>query len=839
MNLNDIENKLNELFSFEENRIIVWFDSEKEFVEDIHNLKIDANTILLDNSPVIETKYLIESNNEKYLLYTNKDNISLESNFFGDIFNYAYKFSADKISIILSDLEIPNEFKTIISDYSKFFNAKDRINDFKRLNIKHYSEDNISLGVICAALKETTLKFEIVLRKILTAGFEDNKYLSLLEKYDLDDDFWNLTKKYYYFEDRNPNLFKLFSSMLLTYTNIQFSKDFPTSLNSYVLGDENNIPVFLDNFMNNQNYKSSFDKLSDVVAEKLNLKEKFRNNQVDDYLHCDAFRLFDRNIVTYYVDLLDVTKQEININVNESRKTTHYYEDYRDYYMLINYANKFIGCINRFEEEILSDDTNILIKSFITQYSSIDKFYRKFYYHYDRLNQEFKEYEKLEELRTLIENMYSNTFLIKINNKFNELLRDLDSLKDISLTKQWNFYREVVKSEVKQHTTVVIISDAFRYGNALELNKIMEMDPTRKTKLQALLSTIPSYTKLGMASLLPHKTIEYKGNDVLVDGLPTINTNDRNKILQNYNPNSRAIKYDEIIKMNRKELDTFFKDVKLLYVYHDQIDARGDNKKTENEVFDAVEESLYEIDDLIKKLTNNNKCKHFLITSDHGFIYKRDKLQEYSKVNLEEYNKYDVIDKTKRFILTENETDIDDTICLSMDYMNLDNTYVTVPFGVNIFKVKGGGMNFVHGGAALEEVITPLLYVNSTTGKSKLQKQVELQLIDNRRKITSNVTRIRFFQKENINQNVTPFKASIYFIDDEGYKISDENIIIADVSSDNPEDREFIEKFTFQDKKYEKNKEYYLVINDADKDIEIDRYNYIIDIAFQDDFDFF
>ena len=148
-------------------------------------------------------------------------------------------------------------------------------------------------------------------------------------------------------------------------------------------------------------------------------------------------------------------------------------------------------------------------------------------------------------------------------------------------------------------------------------------------------------------------------------------------------------------------------------------------------------------------------------------------------------------------------------------------------------------MQFAHGGAALEEIITPLLYVNTTMGKSKLQKQVELQLIDNKRKITSNVTRIRFFQKENISENITPLKAAVYFVDDNGDKISDENIIYADVSSNDPEDREFIVKFTFQDKKYAKNKDYYLVVKDLENDdVILAEYNYVIDIAFQDDFEF-
>ena len=838
MNRNDVdyEAKLNELFSSDKNRFILWVDSEKKFLEEIQNLNLDCEIIYIDESPSIETKYHIEESDNNFLLYSNKDNISLEDNFLGDILTYAYRFSADKTSIILNDIGIPNEFRDLIENYLKFLNDKTRRNSFKKLNIEKYTPCNIRLGVLCACVKEYNLKVENLLRKILSEGFKDNKYMELYDKYDLLDDFWDLIRSIYSYEDKKPSLFKLFSCMLLTYTNIQFNNNFPSVLESYVLDDMNNVPVFLDNFMNNVKYRENYNMLSQIVSDKLKLSDKFKNNQLDDYIECDAFSLFDENILHYYVDILNSNKQELNINIVESRKTTHYYEDYLDYYLLVDYANNFIGVLNRFEEVVLPDDINKLIELFTTDYSVMDKYYRKFYYHYDRLSDEFKSFDKLDDLRVLIENMYYNMFLVKINNKFNDLLGQLDSVNDIALTKQWNFYREIVRPSANKHRTIVIISDAFRYGNALELNKRMEFDPTKKTKLDAMLSTIPSYTVLGMASLLPNDNIEYRKDKVFVNDLSTEGTENREKILKNALHNSKAIQYKDIINMNKKELKNFFIDTQLVYVYHNTVDKTGEDN--EEKVFNAVEEALTEIEKLITKLTNYQNCKHFYVTSDHGFIYKRDALHEFSKQALEEYNQYDLIVKDRRFILTDTPTDIDNTICLSLEYMNINDIFVTVPFGVNVFKTSGG-MQFAHGGAALEEIIIPLLYVNTTMGKSNLQKQVELQLIDNKRKITSNVTNIRFFQKENISENITPLKAAVYFVDATGDKISDENIIYADVSSNDPEDREFIVKCTFQDKKYAKNKDYYLVVKDLDNNVEIDRYNYIMDIAFQDDFNFF
>lgn len=61
----------------------------------------------------------------------------------------------------------------------------------------------------------------------------------------------------------------------------------------------------------------------------------------------------------------------------------------------------------------------------------------------------------------------------------------------------------------------------------------------------------------------------------------------------------------------------------MIYVYHNKIDATGENLKTENNVFDAVERSIDEIFDLVWKLSKRGNVYRFVITADHGFIYTR------------------------------------------------------------------------------------------------------------------------------------------------------------------------------------------------------------------------
>ena len=49
-------------------------------------------------------------------------------------------------------------------------------------------------------------------------------------------------------------------------------------------------------------------------------------------------------------------------------------------------------------------------------------------------------------------------------------------------------------------------------------------------------------------------------------------------------------------------------------------------------MFHACEEAVQEIMDLIHRISVSGNTSHFIVTSDHGLIYKRDKLTESDKI---------------------------------------------------------------------------------------------------------------------------------------------------------------------------------------------------------------
>lgn len=201
------------------------------------------------------------------------------------------------------------------------------------------------------------------------------------------------------------------------------------------------------------------------------------------------------------------------------------------------------------------------------------------------------------------------------------------------VTSQQGYYEKYVRRFVSDNERlVVIISDGLRYESAVELNAMLNGEQKGISKLDVMLGVIPSYTALGMASLLPHKSIAVTDKaDIVIDGISTKGTENREKILKLVKEESIAITYENVMSLTKQQMAEKFSGVKLIYIYHNTIDARGDNAATEHEVFEATEKCFRELSRLVRSLRNNISAINVLITADHGYIYRRTPLAERDK----------------------------------------------------------------------------------------------------------------------------------------------------------------------------------------------------------------
>lgn len=351
--------------------------------------------------------------------------------------------------------------------------------------------------------------------------------------------------------------------------------------------------------------------------------------------------------------------------------------------------------------------------------------------------------------------------------------------------------------------------------------------------VQSLTDNITELQRFDDEQLFP-----YADNfDVLVDGKVCASTEQREAILQEYKINSKCVQYDSLKTMKQADLRSIFTGQDVVYIYHNQIDARGDKAASENEVFTACEEAIEEIYSMIKKIASQANTLHFIVTADHGFIYKRDKIQATDKISGAASKSNSV---GQRYSISAKGLDADGVCSTTVGKVlgNKDERIISFPLASDIFKVAGAGQNYVHGGCSPQEMLIPLLDVKVDKGK-KETSSAEIALVSLTTKITNLITTLDFVQTEPVSDVVKETTYRVYFISENNEKISNENIVIADKKDKDTAKRMFRLRFSFKNKKYDKAQRYYLVAYDDKNDIEVLRHEIIMDIAFADDFGFF
>ena len=107
------------------------------------------------------------------------------------------------------------------------------------------------------------------------------------------------------------------------------------------------------------------------------------------------------------------------------------------------------------------------------------------------------------------------------------------------------------------------------------------------------------------------------------------------------------------------------------------------------------------------------------------------------------------------------------------------------------------------------------------------------------RKVTNLITYFDFIQTEKVTDTMKARSIVAYFTTEDGEKISFDVPMIANSREDAPEKRTFHEKFTLKSREYKYGDKYYLVLADANDEKNIlQQYEFMIDIAFVDDFGF-
>ncbi len=851
MNLNKIQEILKENFDKpregKKRHIIYWYDAEGEFVDDINNLKLsNAKIWKLQVNNNFKTKYQLEvlDTDSNYLLYSSDPMPDKRENWLLDIIKYSQEFTADKTTLIMRDFGIENKYmRPAFRKYSKFFNNKKRYERLKSYQMDEYNQEKLDVAILSALVKLNTPDIEIAIKKVLMDSLDESVNSKWIDigKFGDQESVWSLVSKKYGYIKEDKSLRKLMLMFLITNLRNHLKVDIPETWQQYLSTQETNCVVFLNHWMNHSKDYKAYDDKANKLESELNLEEYLKKWDLKDYLECETLKKFDLAIINNLVESLTVGSEEYDWfkEVISVRKTKHWYRYFKKAYEAIYWAIELMALVKKHNKNIPQDNKYDFFMKYTKGYHLFDRAYRKFNVAYDQT----EDKEMLRDLQGMIENLYSNWYIQELSIKFSSSLEDEESWIIDGINQQRDFYRNYIGNVLSNdERAFVIISDGFRYEAAVELDEQLKKEFKAATDIEAVQGSIPSETSIGMASLLPNKEIAFdeKIDNILVDGIKTNSTVNREKVLSSYVDESIALNARLVKEMSRDDMREALYGKKVIYIYHNRIDSIGESYQTEKEVFNAVDNTFADIKELIKSLRNNVSATNIFITADHGFIYRRGELQASDKTR---QGSNESEKENRRYILCQPQENVDGGIGFNLDYIFKDTSLqVVVPRGANRFQTRGAGLNYVHGGASLQEIVIPVIKFKNDRSDSERNesKKVDVKLTNISRKITNSIFYLEFFQTEKIADKVLARRLTLYFVDQKGNKISNENIIIADSSSDRPEERTYREKFTLKIMEYKKDIDYYLVMEDEDESVEniYEKVPFKISLAISNDIDF-
>lgn len=840
---------------FYQRRIIFWQDEDREFEATLDELVIpDVKIIKLTGTNNFAVKKLLlhDDLTSNYLIYNPFSYSQPQDDWLRDIELFSEEYRADFISMQMSELNIeasPAMRKTV-KLYAKFLESKERRQKLHRIGRDYQTPLQLHIDIMAVLAGLNGGSAQDVFIAVLSDGLDEEKNAALnnIKKFGNIEAFWQLVRKYtgYIHEDEKPLGF-FAAHVLLTALAQTMNASVLKGLERFI-SDSNKAYCYsiVHEWRNHEDNSSLWD-LCRSVEQELQLPSRFDKQDIETLLTADIFPSIHEVILSrFYSEVADhVVKTELMLKTAENRRTSGWYDQFSYYYDCLY----FVAKMQEFYQDNAAGFHIVEPKSIWKLYADkgyeMDNFYRHFHYAFGCSLKDSNPLleDKLKHAAEYVEAVYQNWFLKELTGCWTNAISDnLASLGYVSeIGKQRDFYAHYIKSLAgKNSRAFVIISDALRYEVASELCDTIVRTTKGTAKLDAVQAVFPSITKFGMAALLPGRRLSVNDEmEVLVEGMPTRSTPEREKVLCASNASSVAVQYNDILKMKRAERRELVGGKEVVYIYHNTIDAIGDKAPTEKKVFEACEDAMQELINLLRIVINDMQGTDIFITADHGFLYTYSPITEGDKLGKSAFTG-EVFEVGRRYAITDPATTADYLMPVQLEG-EVEGTPVKgyTPQDSTRIKVSGGGENFVHGGVSLQEMVVPVIAFKNlrTTSKKYVEvSKAELKLLSESRKISNLLFSLDFFQRQPIGEKIEPCAYSVYMTDEEGAIVSDRQTIIADRTSTNASERVFRVRFNLKAGVYDKNKIYRLLIaNDTDVPNEEE---FHIDIAFADDFGF-
>lgn len=862
--------------------LVFWHDPDREFVDDLNSMELPDVTVLplaqdgeaADEGSVasfeLKRRLADIQDDDRYLLYAPFEEPAPEDDWLLDIRLWATSFRADVASLYLAELGLTQpSLREHLATRKAFLASQQRRNRLRSLVIP--DDDRVALDekMLAVTLRADAYDRHALVVAALCALHNSTSDAVRLDdppdvwtqvsKYGLEDAFWAAARHAFGYESDRPTLRDLLISLKVTDFAACLRGSIPSSWDRHRLPSvgATNAPIFMSAWRNNAQRGASHDALAAAIATALDVRGSLSRyeteNVVDVFTFCDVERELlgrMRDRVVHDGDALDA--KDLNQWIGR-RQDGHWVTDrisatanaprkrFAAAYRAISAATELYTLRGRYSAGFQFADAKEAYEAYTGDLYRFDQLYRQFCDHADDAPT-----GSLAALREGVEACYVNWFLQELASAWGPVLDGDDGLiqswRISDVRNQQSFYERFVEKQrgtSRRHRVFVIVSDALRYEVAEELTRrINGLDRGRtKAELRSQLGVLPSYTALGMAALLPGKSITL--NDAgapLIDGKSTAGIPQRGAILASFD--GMALRAQELDGLSKEagRAKTGGKDV--VYIYHNRIDSEGDQEGSEYRTFEATREAINDLLKLIPYVINSLNASYLLITADHGFIYHGVRPDDMDRSDAPKPD--GAVVAKKRYVVGRDLPDHDHVLrgdLRTTAGVDGDEQF-WVPRGTTRFHFSGGARYF-HGGAMPQEVIVPVVEVRrvrNPADEGTEVRRVQVDVLGSTHVVTTDRHRFRFLQTEAVSDRVKPLTLRIALYEGSEAVTDVQTVTFDSVSGDVDERTQAVMLTLRRDRTYSRNTRYRLEAVDTESNMEKIGVHVTIDRAFDDDF---
>nr|WP_166866040.1 BREX-1 system phosphatase PglZ type A [Salinibacterium sp. ZJ70] len=758
-------------------RVVFWHDSAGGYSAELDALDLGpVKVIRVDGNEFGVKNTILADHVSKHVVYRSGDIPRGTANWLLDLELAFGVFTADKTSMLQRELGLNDPaLLPVIEQHQKFFAANSRKQALEKLLDDRDDAVRLRAKMCQVLVKASGNKLTDIIRELLVenAAGKSSKFNELVT-FDLDQFFWDGLENIYKYRSVSPTI-----DDFVLWMFSRAVEDFASTTPDEFRNIRNDFSALRYDVRS----QDTMTTLASRAAEALDVKSKIEHRDYRELARITLFEEIDRKVVMDLAEAVSaqsVTPREVT-DIVRQRQESLWRAKYAKLYQAIQSASELLAAIAGLPHAIASVASGL--EKYQSDWFRIDQHYRWFTYAHQTA-----EFQKpLEALKAEVDKQYANKYLYDFGGLWQQALEPMSEWKSAVLAPQAKFFDRHVAPVVRDGRTkvVVIISDGMRYEVAEELASMIRSEDRFDASLSAMLGSLPSFTQLGMAALLPQSRLELdpQGLPVLADGKPTNGTANRDKILQAVK--GHAVTAAEVLAMPSSELRELYTKHQIFYVYHDRIDAAGDKAPTERTVFDAAEEALRELLLLVKKWTNANST-NILITADHGFLYQDLPLEQ--AYYLSEKPQGEAVTKTnRRYVLGRSLKPSPSFMTFTSAQAGLaGDVDIQIPKSIHRIPQPGAGTRYVHGGASLQEIVVPVITVNKKR-KSDV-RPVNVDLMPETDKITTGQLAVKLLQREGVTEKIQPRQVRLGLFVGETL-ISDQPILTFDSASDDQRER--------------------------------------------------